>query len=160
MRHPSRAVPLFDDHLPCPGLRRWLPDSLVEPVACFVPPGVRPPSALRRLIRTWPDVTTHPHALGSLIVAHPLTRVGDPLPPRSVLDRLRVGGIVVELAWPRGGLRRLRPWRWRRDLGQAAAERCHRWALEGFCHLEQWAAIDPTDILLTMGRRAAVRADL
>lgn len=154
---------LFDDHQPCPALRRWLlPAWEGQVVASHCPPpaeGWRPPRGLRRLldrsgITPWTDQLA-PDSLDALVVLSPLLD-GEPRLPDARWDTLRPGGMLVELASaPR---RRLvdwvRPWARAERLRDAAAMRVRRWLDRGAFGPEQWITIDPADVVVTIVRRA------
>ncbi|MEM9459145.1 MAG: hypothetical protein AAGF11_33510 [Myxococcota bacterium] len=160
---------IFDDHQPCPALRRWLLPSWEGKGVALVrsPPGSgwRPPRSLRRLIEragvsTWTDALG-PDTLDVLVVLSPLLD-GD-------LDRdqalpladggwssLRPGGMLVDLASVprRRAADWVRPWVRVERLRDAAAMRVRRWLDRGAFAPEQWISVDPADVVVTLVRRA------
>lgn len=92
--------------------------------------------------------------LDALVVLTPLG--DDAAAPH--LDRLRPGGLLVELAhpprWRLGEL--LWPWPRRARQRWAVERRARAWALAGLHDLRQWAPLEPGGIVVTEGRRRAI----
>lgn len=92
--------------------------------------------------------------LDALVVLAPL---GDDA-AAPILDRLRPGGLLIELAHP--PRRRLGEilWPWPRRARQrwAVERRARAWALAGLHDLRQWAPLEPGGIVVTEGRRRAI----
>ncbi len=153
----------FDDHLPCPALRRWLlPTWEGKAVAVWICPSQRrwhAPGRLRRLLRRAAiaplEETPVPGSLDVLVVLSPLPGLGVAL-PEAGWSALRAGGVLVDLA----SLERrrlgelLRPWAYARRLREAAAMRVREWIERGAFGPEQWVTVEPADVVVTLVRRA------
>ena len=144
----------------CPGLARWLPQQLTQKVGVLVAPvgaGFRLGGELRDLLQAWPRIESVPSGQApeasatydAVVVLAPL----DESILIQALSVLRVGGRLVELAWPRRDLRWWsRPWSWRSQAVRWSATRIPAWSRAGLVHLEQYVCLDPPDVLITMGR--------
>lgn len=159
----------FDDHLPCPPLRKWLvPSWEGKAVAAWAQPPQprwRAPRGLRRLLQRAGvteldeaealDEAEQPGLLDVLVVLSPLSSAAPSL-PEALFCRLRPGGTLVDLASaPRrapGEL--LRPWTHARRLREATALRVRHWLERGAFAPEQWVAVEPADVVVTTVRRA------
>jgi hypothetical protein len=145
---------VLEDHLACPALERWLPNLLEDDACTWIAPGHRPRRGIARLLSTWSPVTDDASALRALVLATPLPATLDV--PASLLARLAVGSIIVDLASVHTrGLGIWRPARRRRAVMLAVAERARHWAERGLVDLEQWAPLDPTSTVVTLGIRGA-----
>lgn len=147
-----------DVHLPCPPLREWLPMLLANKrVAAWDPS--RAPRRVRSVLREWPPLddkgdendASDPADLDALLFGVSLER---PAPPEAWLARLRSNTMIIELAVPRRrvvrGLIGLGP----RAQTQAAASqsRTLQWLARGCFALEQWEAVDPPGVVVTLAR--------
>lgn len=125
---------VFEDHLPCPALHRWLlPSWDGQAVAWWTAPGASgwsPPRGVRRLVSSVEALSAEapPASLDVLVVLSPLP---DPAPmlEDAVWGALRPGGILVELATPRrrSAKELLRPWAHTRRLRESTALRVRHW---------------------------------
>lgn len=146
----------LDEYVLCPPLTRWLPDRLGERVGCMRAPGRAVPRALRAVCRALcgPEGAEPPWT--GLVVAgvldDPMASLGE-----AALARLAPGGVLADLCvLPRRGLRGWlsSPAR-ATQLRRATAERLTAWLALGLFDLEQWVAVEPPDVVVTLGRRRA-----
>ncbi len=122
-------------------------------------PRWRPPRGLRRLLErngvasADPELT--PGSLEVLVVVAPLGQAAPSLDDVHWRG-LRPGGMVIDLAWPgRRSLRELlRPWSRRQRLCDAAASRVRYWLERGAFAPEQFVAVSPAGVVVTLVRRA------
>jgi hypothetical protein len=153
----------FEDHLPCPALRRWLVPMWEGKAAaawiCPSQPRWRAPRGLRRVLARAGieavDEAPPPRSLDVLVVLSPLPGPGAALPEEH-WSALRPGGMLVELAslQRRRITERLRPWAHARRLRQASATRVRQWLERGGFRPEQWVTVEPADVVVTIVRRA------
>jgi hypothetical protein len=148
---------VLDDHLACPALQRWLPELLGETACTWIAANARPSRSTRRLLSRWTAVPDDESALGALVLATPLQPRTALQIPATLLERVGVGSIIVDLAAVEGpGLATIwRPGRRRREVMLAVAERARQWTDRGLVDLEQWVSLVPTTTVVTMGSRGA-----
>jgi hypothetical protein len=136
-------------------LRHWLPDLLGDEALTWIPPDTRAPRAVHKLLATWPTVPDDGSVVPALVVATALRPDAALQIPIALLERVSVGGRVVDVASVArpsfGSL--FRPGRVRRGVMLAAAQRVRTWADGGLVELEQWAAVDSSMTLVTLGLR-------
>jgi hypothetical protein len=145
-----------DVHLPCPPLREYLPARLAGlRVAAWLPSA---PRRVRSLLRRWPqldpDEQPAPHAelpYDALLFGVSLER---PNPPDLWLAGLPAGALILEFAVPRRRLVRELLGLHDRAAARAAAgqARALQWLARGCFELEQWEAVDPPGVLVTLAR--------
>ena len=146
---------MLEDHLACPALERWIPDLVGEHAHVWTAPGTRPPRVVVRLLESWSPVPDDGSVLPALVVA---TSLQPELPlhlPAALLERVRPGALVLDLAsLTRPSLGSLwRPGRRRTAIMFAAADRVRTLADGGLVDVEQWVSLDPSSILVTLGFR-------
>lgn len=159
----------FEDFNPCPALDEWLlPRWQGRSVGGWVCPSQRrwsPPRALRRLLAKAGvervDDAAPPGSLDVLVVVSPLPGPQAPSESDALVDEvrwraLRVGGLLVDLATAerRAAAEVLRPWVYGQRLRDAAAQRVRQWLERGAFGPEQWVAVAPADVVVTMVERA------
>lgn len=144
----------LEEYVLCPALSRWLPARLGQRVACVCPPGRDMPRALRKVCRTWGETAAAPWT--GLVIAGVLDDRVDDIAD-AALEDLQPGGLVADLCvLPPRGLRGFfsPPLRAAR-IREASAERLTGWLARGLYDVEQWIAVDPPDVVVTLGRRRA-----
>ena len=94
-------------------------------------------------------------ALDVLVVLSTL-RGGDEVIEDASWRALRPGGVLVDFGViPSAGLAgMLRPWAQARQLRVGSATRMRYWLRRGAFDPEQWIAVSPTDMVVTMVKRA------
>lgn len=146
---------MLEDHLPSPALQRWLPAWVGPDARAWISPDLKPRGALRRLLGTWAAVADDEASVPALVLATPLGSDAIARLPESLLRRVPVGGRIVELATvePLTLVTLWRPLSRRRRAVHAVAERIRQWADLGSVDLEQWIALEPANVVVTLGRQ-------
>lgn len=148
---------MLEDHLACPALRRWLPALLGDHACTWIAPSTRPSRAVQRLLSRWAAAPDDDSALAGLVLATPLQSPVAAEVPSSLVERVPVGALIVDLAVVARPTvaTLLRPGRRRREAMLAATQRVRHWADRGLVDIEQWASLDPASTIVTLGLRGA-----
>lgn len=97
-----------------------------------------------------------PASLDVLVVVSPLAE-GE-LVPDEIWTALRAGGELVDLATARrrGVGDVLRPWVYAQRLREATARRVRAWLERGAFGPEQWVAVEPAGVVVTMVEKSVL----
>lgn len=149
--------------MPCPPLDRWLAPQwkgrAVAVTTTTAAKGWTPPRGLRKWIaREGVEALPAEPARGSVEVLLVLStlRSAAEIIEDAPWQALRPGGVLIDLGViPSPGLGGvLRPWVHARQLRVGSATRMSYWLRRGAFAPEQWIAVSPADIVVTMVKRA------